>query len=154
MTVDQEFIAKKIKGFLGGLLIGLLIAAIVLAGIMAVQHPPHGSLNTFQLNVEYLEGRTIENISVPNIVFESTSFVVKFETNESYVYLIIVGYVDDLVVDEFNYGPTIYNKTVTVLYFSFHKEGFIGVCRIVGPFPDMFHDIEPIGVVHVKPRES
>ena len=132
--------------------IAITIIGSLIFGFWWVQTFPlgAGSVETYELKVTYFEGRTIENITAPETLFEGMVVSVRFEVNESKIYKVIQGITEEGVVKEFAYVTTICNTSSETFWFMFREEGFIGLAEVVGPFPDIFGDMLAIGVLQIK----
>ena len=137
-----------------GIQLIIIIATIVISVIFGIHWTQTFHLDSgveyYELTVTYLEGRTNENITAPETLLEGLVVSVRFEVNESKIYKVIQGHVDEGVVREFAYVTTICNTSSEVFWFTFREEGFIGLAEVVGPFPDIFGDMIAIGVLQIK----
>ena len=143
---------EEIKFGIQLIIIAITIIGSLIFGFWWVTTFPigEGSINTYELRVEYFEGRTIENITAPDTLLEGLVVSVKFELNESKTYKIIQGHTSEGVVQEFAYVTTICNSSFEIFWFSFREEGFIALAEVTGPFPDIFGDMIAIGLLQIK----
>lgn len=101
----------------------IIIPGSFLIFLFLLAHPVgEGSVDTCNIEIEYLDSRRNENISCTDIIFEGMAFPVRFELNPERTYEVWYKEKDATNIIELEHNTT--EKTIV---FQFEKEGLIGL---------------------------